>query len=369
MRVTRELSRATQVARELRARMSTGELAPGQRLASVRELAAAYGVSTQVIVDAMTVLAAEGLLIRRHGSGVFVRAAGDSEAAQCLALLTTYRGDSGLRNYFESLSCVCAEHGIVPSIIHASQELGENRLGWIAKSLRARPPREILLDIDHNFFTPDDFAILSPIAPVRFVNRWGWERTPPPHAVVQDEVAHWRDGFRFLAQHNLDQVLVIGHHEFDDPATLHQQRGAKAAGMVFPSARCHYFSLPAVERWDAPLAALLGDAPVRLGVLAGSDYLAHRFRACFEEQCPGAPPPLLVGAYDTEWSRLPGSEFSTFSFDYEAMWQQVLSHPMVAGADSAPIYLPPTFIKRGNEPTPKPPRAVKVRRSQLIGAT
>jgi GntR family transcriptional regulator len=60
------------VADELRHRLAGGELAPGERLPSEPDLATSLGVSRPTLREALRLLAAEGWLRRRHGSGTFV---------------------------------------------------------------------------------------------------------------------------------------------------------------------------------------------------------------------------------------------------------------------------------------------------------
>lgn len=61
------------VARELRERITSGQLGPGDKLPSISQLKAEYGVSETVIRNAMLILRTEGLTDGRPGSGVFVR--------------------------------------------------------------------------------------------------------------------------------------------------------------------------------------------------------------------------------------------------------------------------------------------------------
>lgn len=62
-----------QIADELRLAITSGELAPGERLPSARELANKYGVTHVTGNQALNVLKAEGLVDARPGRGVFVR--------------------------------------------------------------------------------------------------------------------------------------------------------------------------------------------------------------------------------------------------------------------------------------------------------
>lgn len=61
-----------QLAQELRDRIRSGELAPGDKLPSEPELAHGRGVARSSMRAAITVLEEEGLIRRRQGSGTFV---------------------------------------------------------------------------------------------------------------------------------------------------------------------------------------------------------------------------------------------------------------------------------------------------------
>ncbi|MGN6100175.1 MAG: FadR/GntR family transcriptional regulator [Devosia sp.] len=72
-----------QVASALRARIVSGELTKGERLPTEREIALSYGVSRNVVREAIRALSKDGLVTVRQGSGTFVadatsRALGDS---------------------------------------------------------------------------------------------------------------------------------------------------------------------------------------------------------------------------------------------------------------------------------------------------
>jgi GntR family transcriptional regulator len=61
------------IADELRRAIDAGELAPGARLPSERELARAHGTARNTARQAIQILLAEGLIEAQHGRGVFVR--------------------------------------------------------------------------------------------------------------------------------------------------------------------------------------------------------------------------------------------------------------------------------------------------------
>jgi GntR family transcriptional regulator len=64
------------IADDLRRAIATGELEPGAKLPSERELAERYGTARNTAREAMRLLADEGLVTAEHGRGVFVRRAG-----------------------------------------------------------------------------------------------------------------------------------------------------------------------------------------------------------------------------------------------------------------------------------------------------
>jgi GntR family transcriptional regulator len=61
------------IAGDLRAAIEAGELAPGARLPSERDLARQYATARNTAREAIGILQSEGLVVARHGRGVFVR--------------------------------------------------------------------------------------------------------------------------------------------------------------------------------------------------------------------------------------------------------------------------------------------------------
>ena len=62
-----------QLAETLRAEITSGRLAPGDRLPSEAELMERYGLARATIRQALQILRSEGLIVAEHGRGVFVR--------------------------------------------------------------------------------------------------------------------------------------------------------------------------------------------------------------------------------------------------------------------------------------------------------
>lgn len=60
------------VADDIAGRITSGELAPGTRLRSERDLAEHYGVAFHTVRRAMGILRERGLIVSVHGRGTFV---------------------------------------------------------------------------------------------------------------------------------------------------------------------------------------------------------------------------------------------------------------------------------------------------------
>ena len=61
-----------QVVYQVKAAVARGELVPGDRLPSVRELARELAINPNTVARAYTELEAQGAIVRRQGSGCFV---------------------------------------------------------------------------------------------------------------------------------------------------------------------------------------------------------------------------------------------------------------------------------------------------------
>ncbi|MET9099930.1 GntR family transcriptional regulator [Streptomyces antibioticus] len=71
--MTTDTPRYLQVADQIRARIASGDLAPGDRLPSVSEISTEWGGSSSLATAAYRVLVDEGLVVSRHGAGHYVR--------------------------------------------------------------------------------------------------------------------------------------------------------------------------------------------------------------------------------------------------------------------------------------------------------
>lgn len=87
-----------EIASALRAAIRNGEYTPGQQLAFEKDMCVQYGVSRITIKRAVDELVKEGLIVKRRGSGTFVKSLKDEDvkelsmANQLSGYVATYKG-------------------------------------------------------------------------------------------------------------------------------------------------------------------------------------------------------------------------------------------------------------------------------------
>jgi GntR family transcriptional regulator len=114
------------IADELRASIERGELRPGAKLPSERDLAARYGTARNTAREAISILQGEGLVVAQHGRGVFVR------PRRPLMRLGANRYSRRLR----------AETGLSPFRIEVTKQ-GRTPKTECRSVTRVRPPAEV----------------------------------------------------------------------------------------------------------------------------------------------------------------------------------------------------------------------------------
>lgn len=86
--------------RAIEARISAGQLAPGTRLPSLRELAGEFSLTVSGVRRSLETLCERGVLESRHGSGIYVRAHRDSTKPEAACRVTVFvSGEDRSRDY------------------------------------------------------------------------------------------------------------------------------------------------------------------------------------------------------------------------------------------------------------------------------
>lgn len=103
----------------MRRRVASGEWQPGEQIPTEAELCTVYGASRVTIREAIRRLTDEGLLIRRRGSGTFVREARITAGARGLTSFTEEMAALGMHG----------ESRVLSVAVQASQPAVSDRLG------------------------------------------------------------------------------------------------------------------------------------------------------------------------------------------------------------------------------------------------
>ncbi|NIP49902.1 MAG: FadR family transcriptional regulator, partial [Gammaproteobacteria bacterium] len=90
-----------EIVNQIKQLISSGELKPGDRIPSERELASLLGVSRPSVREAIMVLEAMGFLESRQGGGTYVKALTESSIMDPLAKLVEKRDPELLRSLAE----------------------------------------------------------------------------------------------------------------------------------------------------------------------------------------------------------------------------------------------------------------------------
>lgn len=107
----------------------SGSTRVGNRLPTVRALAADYGVSNATIVHALILMEQAKLIDRRHGSGNYVLAKDTTEKKKCeIAFIRpNYRGDSVIPRIFAGIEAAAAKSGLTLTIRSSGDSVEEER--------------------------------------------------------------------------------------------------------------------------------------------------------------------------------------------------------------------------------------------------
>ena len=115
-----------QVMDQLRYYVAGGQLAPGSKLPSIRELAKRLAVNPTTIVKAYTELQHEGVLEMRHGSGAFV--------AEAAARMSDAQKKRILRRLAKQLAVEASQMDATKEMVMKLVASELERLGpWVAK--------------------------------------------------------------------------------------------------------------------------------------------------------------------------------------------------------------------------------------------
>lgn len=207
---------------DLREKILSGEVKPGEKIPSENQLSSEYGVSRQTVRKALQILQNEGYIYAEHGRGTFcsemMRHTGKS---QNIAVVTTYLSDYIFPRVIEGIDRVLTENGY--SIL-----LKNTRN---SRSIEARCLEELLQkDIDGLIIEPSKSQIFC-----KHINLYRMlDEYQIPYVFIQGSYAQMKDRPHILMDDCRGGYLVtrylieLGHREivgvFKSDDTQGQQR-------------------------------------------------------------------------------------------------------------------------------------------------
>ena len=96
---------------ELRDKILSGQIRPGEKLPSENELAAAHAISRQTVRKALQILENEGFVYAEHGRGTFCAERGAHRSSHNIAVVTTYLSDYIFPRVIQGIDQVLTEKG------------------------------------------------------------------------------------------------------------------------------------------------------------------------------------------------------------------------------------------------------------------
>jgi GntR family transcriptional repressor for pyruvate dehydrogenase complex len=142
--VTRDVSLSDKVAARITESILSGEVRPGQRLPSERELMEQFGVSRSVVREAVRSVAAKGLVKQRARAGHVVSELGPDSVTESMTMYLRGRGPYGLEKLIEVRATIETQTAELAAERASSAEIDEIRAAD-AQLARARGARQAAL--------------------------------------------------------------------------------------------------------------------------------------------------------------------------------------------------------------------------------
>ncbi len=109
-----------QLAEHIRRAIASGQLACGQRLDSVRDLASAYQVNPNTMQRALSTLESEGLLRSERTAGRFI-----TEDTELIAALQVCEADAIIAQFLEQMQQIGCERQRILTLVQSAVEAAE----------------------------------------------------------------------------------------------------------------------------------------------------------------------------------------------------------------------------------------------------
>ncbi|MCQ2378141.1 MAG: GntR family transcriptional regulator [Victivallaceae bacterium] len=334
--MTPSRSKVDRVAEALESAIRSGVYAPGEKLPPLRKLAGTFGVSTMVLHQAGARLEKAGLLTRSPRTGFFIP---EKRYQRELCGMITSVSPAADAAYYTRLLSESGKADKTPMVVG-------NRIEDIDAMLEKKPGK-VYLDLQIADMTFREIADLTRGVETIFCNRFEWGHEAPESAVLSDWEYITTETLRRFLKHGHKRILFVSHNDIIYEHKLRDFRAAaEKLGIAFETPEFQWCCARDFEKNPERVKRIFRkDAPT--AVFARGDLPLYRFMHNVATFYPDRSDAELVGAFDTEWAKIPGREFPSWRWDWGKFWGKVFSHK------SGVAFYRPALCERTADPAMK----------------
>jgi DNA-binding transcriptional regulator YhcF (GntR family) len=339
MQIGEKRAKSQILAQKIKKKIVSGQIAPGERLLSLRKFAERFDVNVDVMRNTFRLLENDGLIVRHQGSGTFVHPALKYNGTKLVALLTSYHKQD-IEGYFEPLFEAANAANVLPLI--STLDGTKDWQGSISKVI-AREPDAVMIDVSAIHYPMKKIRELVGETPFCFVNRWEWDELQPANAVIVDYAKAYGKALKHLKDRGHRKILVVAYHI--KPLPFMKKFLAEAgeiAGLSFDQDLIYYSREQLFESVES--LKTIYDQQKPTAIFGLSDYLIHAVIKRGAKIYPESSNLEKIGFYDLKYSNIPGHEFSSMQIDFGKMWESALQ--MLNRRDHSVAKIVPRLICR-----------------------
>lgn len=336
-----DTSKYEQLVAWFREALAEGRLNPGERLPSEYQFGERFGVSRQTVRHALDVLAGEGLIVRRQGSGSYVREVSwkhSEERSGQVAVMSTFVDAYIFPPVLKGIEAALAEAGCVMQLYFTGNRISRER-EILAQLLESR-------QIDGLIVEPSKSALPNPNlelyrrmqalkVPILFFNSSYPELGLPMVAMDDEQIGlkavryllgrgHRRIGAVFKCDDGQGKKRYLGYAQ-----------GLLSAGLALDNHRVFWVDSLMMEEPEAWVDYMLRRMKDCTALLCYNDELAYRLAERLAQRGVRVPEELSLVGIDC--LRMPGAsglDIHSFPHPLEALGRcvgeqmlQLIEHP------------------------------------------
>ncbi len=372
--------------------LGSGCLRVGEKLPTTRELAARYRVSCPTVGKAVGLLAAEGWLTKRQGSGIYVAAltkplrTETQKAQRRIGYIAASLRPVLTHRVFEGVEHVARTRECLLEVVCTGGKIKEERRQ--VGMLRERGVQGIVLYPPPRTHEPEYLGREFRDFPVVVVDLYQ-PSMKRPHLIF-DNWSAGREITRYLLDQGRREIAFI---KFDE-TTLHRSVDDRLAGCLRaledagePPMAERVISFDAsfesrradLELYDRALDRFLALHPRPTALIVPEDEHAHVAMAYLRDHGVKVPQEVLVTGFDNVQRRSWGEKFPTTEPDFvnmgeraaEMLLDRITSRNLETGEVilPCPLWLPPTEAMESEAVRPALAADHKALEPEMVGAT